>query len=78
MSGEDEVRLRIYQHYKTGCFYRVIAVGKHSETLEEVVIYEALYDNPDGKYWVRPKKMFLETVTFNRQTRPRFSYIKAT
>ena len=50
----------IYRHSKTGDLYRVHFVGKHSETLEEMVVYEALYDNPVSKMWVRPASMFLE------------------
>ena len=66
----------IYQHYRTRNFYRVIGVAKHSETLEELVVYEALYDNPEGQLWVRPKKMFLEDVEVNGQKVPRFTFIK--
>lgn len=69
------VRLGKYQHYK-GHFYKVLAEGKHSETLEEMVIYECLYDNPEGKIWVRPKKMFLEKVIVDGKKVPRFKYIK--
>ncbi len=60
-----------YQHFK-GKLYKVIGIAKHSETLEELVVYEALYDNPHGKLWVRPKKMFLETVRVNGKIIPRF------
>ena len=49
----------VYRHYK-GNLYRLIAVGKHSETLEDMVIYQALYG--DGKYWVRPASMWDELV----------------
>ena len=51
-----------YRHYK-GKMYEVIGVARHSETLEEMVVYKALYDDSEfGKeaLWVRPKKMFLE------------------
>lgn len=50
-----------YQHFKGG-LYRVIDVVKHSETLEDLVLYEALYDNSRSKLWVRPVKMFIEKV----------------
>ena len=60
----------IYQHYK-GKNYRVIDLARHSETLEWMVVYECLYENPEGKIWVRPLKMFLETVNGG----PRFKYI---
>ena len=50
-----------YRHYK-GNMYEVIGVAKHSETLEELVVYKALYG--DGQLWVRPKEMFLEKVTY--------------
>ena len=52
----------IYRHYKTGNTYRVIALAKHSETLEDMVVYEAQYDNDMSKAWVRPRAMFEEEV----------------
>jgi hypothetical protein len=69
------MRAGIYQHYKNKNFYRVIGVAKHSETLEELVVYEALYDNPRSKLWVRPRKMFEEQVKYNGKMVPRFSFI---
>lgn len=63
-----------YRHYK-GMEYRVHGIVRHSETLEELVLYEALYENPQGKMWVRPKQMFLETVVIDGKTQPRFAYI---
>ena len=68
------MQLGIYKHYK-GKLYRVLGVAKHSETLEELVVYETLYDNPTSKLWVRPKKMFEETVELEGKTMPRFKYI---
>jgi len=53
-----------YKHYK-GHDYEVIGVARHSETLEEMVVYRALYNSPEfGKnfLWVRPKEMFLGNV----------------
>jgi len=69
-----KLKLGRYQHYK-GHFYKVIGIAKHSETLEELVIYEALYENPDGKLWVRPLKMFLEKVEINGKKVPRFKFV---
>ena len=69
-----KLKLGKYQHYK-GHFYKVIGIAKHSETLEELVIYEALYENPDGKLWVRPLKMFLEKVKINGKKVPRFKFL---
>jgi len=66
----------IYKHSKTGNLYKVHFVAKHSETLEDFVVYEALYDNKKSKYWVRPIKMFEELVTINNQQVPRFVFIK--
>lgn len=70
------VQTGIYRHTKTGNLYRVTGVAKHSETLEDMVIYECLYDNPKSKVWVRPATMFTETIQHNGTTAPRFEYIE--
>ncbi len=74
----DELKPGRYQHYK-GNFYQVIDVGRHSETLEELVVYRSLYDSKefgDCALWVRPKKMFLETVEVGGKRVPRFRFIE--
>jgi hypothetical protein len=74
----DKLKLGKYQHFK-GQFYEVIGVARHSETLEEMVVYRALYDSQEfGKnaLWVRPKKMFLEKVKVDGKEIARFKYIK--
>lgn len=73
----ESIKPGIYQHFK-GNKYRVHGLVKHSESLEPMVLYEALYENPEGKMWVRPLKMFTETVTHNGQTLPRFTYVGET
>ena len=60
------------RHFK-GKEYEVITVAKDSETLEDMVVYRALYG--EYGYWVRPLTMFCETVTVEGQTMPRFQYI---
>lgn len=69
-----DLKIGRYQHYK-GNFYKVIGVAKHSETLEELVVYETLYDNPRSKLWVRPLKMFTEEVEVDGKKMPRFKFI---
>ncbi len=59
-----------YRHYK-GNEYQVIGVAKHSETLEELVVYRALYG--EGKIWVRPLSMFLEEVEVDGKRVLRFT-----
>lgn len=49
---------RVYRHAKTGTRYKVLAVGKGVKHLEEFVVYEALYDNPVSKVWIREKESF--------------------
>ena len=61
-----------YRHYK-GQKYTVIGVAQHSETMEELVVYRQEYG--DFGLWVRPRKMFAETVTVNGQSIPRFQWI---
>ncbi len=66
----------IYQHYK-GKRYEVIGQALHSEDLEPMVIYKALYkgDFPKGTMWVRPLTMFTEKVFVNKIKVARFRYI---
>lgn len=68
----DEIKTGRYRHFK-GNEYEVIGVAKHSETLEPMVVYRALYG--DGDIWVRPASMWNDTVTRDGVTRRRFEYI---
>lgn len=61
-----------YRHFK-GNEYEVIGVAKNSETLEETVVYKALYG--EGELWVRPLKMWEEEITRDGKTFKRFTYI---
>lgn len=65
----------IYKHFKTGNLYKVLGVAKHSETLEDVVVYEALYENNVSTLWVRPLKIFVEEVEWEGKKVKRFAYI---
>ena len=71
-----KIKLGKYQHYK-GKFYEAIGLAHHSETLEELVVYKALYLTKFGKnsLWVRPKKMFFEKVKVGVELTARFKYI---
>jgi hypothetical protein len=62
-----------YQHYK-GKHYEVIGIAKHSETLEELVVYKALYQTEGENLWVRPLKMFTENIMLDGKLVPRFKY----
>lgn len=61
-----------YRHYKGG-EYRVVGTAKHSETQEEMAIYEALYG--EFEIWARPLEMFLEDVEIDGEKVPRFTKI---
>ncbi len=62
----------VYRHYK-GNRYRVLGKAKHSETLEEFVVYQALHSSAD--MWVRPVSMFFENVLADGKCVPRFEKI---
>jgi len=70
--GDNFLKLGKYRHYK-GNEYDVVGVGRHSETLEELVVYRALYGDYD--LWARPLKMFIEDVKIDGKKVPRFKYL---
>lgn len=75
----DRIKLGIYEHYKQKR-YRVIGLAKHSETLEDLVVYQPLYETEEydsDMLWVRPKGMFFEDVVIDGKKIPRFKYISS-
>ena len=68
-----ELKIGKYRHFKGG-MYEVLFVANHSETLEKMVVYRALYG--EGQVWVRPLSMFLDTVTRDGVTLPRFIFVE--
>jgi hypothetical protein len=69
------IKLGIYKHSKKGTLYRVIGTAAHSETLEPMVVYEAQYENPVSKLWVRPVSMFEDVVEVEGKKVPRFVFM---
>lgn len=65
----QETPVGFYRHYKGG-LYEVIGTARHSETLEPMTIYRALYG--EHGLWVRPAAMFTEEVTIEGVRQPRF------
>jgi len=63
----------VYEHYKKKR-YKVLAVARHSETLEELVVYQAFYG--DGDIWIRPISMFIENVLIGEKPSPRFQLLE--
>ena len=68
----SDIKLGKYRHFK-GNEYKVIGIAKNSETLEETVVYRALYG--DKGLWVRPAVMWNETVERDGKTYKRFTYV---
>ena len=68
-----DIKLGKYKHFK-GNEYSVIAIAKHSETLEPMVVYQALYG--EKSIWVRPAAMWNEIVEKDGYTGPRFQYVE--
>ncbi|MGN0985143.1 MAG: DUF1653 domain-containing protein [Candidatus Enterenecus sp.] len=68
----EELKPGRYRHFK-GNDYQLIAVARHSETLEPMVVYRALYG--EGGLWVRPAAMWSEQVERDGYCGPRFTYI---
>lgn len=68
----ENIKLGKYRHFK-GNLYEVIGVARHSETLEEMVVYRALYG--EGELWVRPAEMFCDTVSRDGKEFKRFEFL---
>lgn len=66
------IRRGRWRHFKGG-EYRVLAVARHSETGEDMVVYQALYGDKD--IWVRPAAMWLESVERDGVRLPRFAFL---
>ena len=71
----DKVKPGLYKHYK-GHTVTVLGVAKHSETLEDLVVYDHMGTNELSDLWVRPLDMFLEKVEIDGMYVPRFTYIE--
>ncbi|HUD21069.1 MAG TPA: DUF1653 domain-containing protein [Candidatus Saccharimonadales bacterium] len=69
------IEASLYRHYKGG-MYKVIGVAKHSETMEDLVVYESLNPEHEFKLWVRPAKMFTEKVKIDGKLIKRFKKIE--
>ncbi len=69
----DKIILGKYRHYK-GNMYEVIGLARHSETLENMVVYKALYG--ENEIWVRPAHMWNEEVNVDGKLLKRFTYIE--
>lgn len=69
----EEIKLGKYRHFK-GNEYEVIGIARHSETLEPMVVYRALY--ADGGMWVRPASMWNETVERDGKRFKRFTFVE--
>ncbi len=75
---QEKIRLGRYRHYK-GKEYEVLGFANHSETLEELVVYRALYSSEEfgeNALWVRPLVMFLQDVEIDGVVQPRFEFIQ--
>ena len=68
-----EIKSGKYRHFK-GNEYEVIGIARHSESMEPMVVYRALYG--EGGLWVRPAAMWTETVDRDGYQGPRFQYIE--
>jgi hypothetical protein len=73
-----KIEIGIYAHSKSAKLYKVHFVAPHSETGEMLVAYEALYDNPVSKFWIRPAKMWSQKVTVGGKKVPRFVLVNKT
>ncbi|NTW61420.1 DUF1653 domain-containing protein [Candidatus Saccharibacteria bacterium] len=72
MDKNRSIKPGVYEHYKGGR-YVFVGCAKHSETLEDLVIYQSISD--PAKIWARPTDMFLGSVVIDGKAAPRFRYL---
>ncbi len=77
INRDMELQPGFYKHYK-GHYVKVLGTAKHSETLEDLVVYDHLGTNELSDLWVRPLAMFVENIEIEGKTVPRFEYIGET
>lgn len=68
----DAIEPGVWRYFKSDKLYKVLGVVKHTETLEDMVVYEALYDNAISKWWARPLSAWTEIIEIKGQKVPRF------
>jgi hypothetical protein len=68
-----KIKTGLYKHFK-GKFYEVLGTARHSETLEELVVYKAIYGKKE--LWVRPFSMFFDKIENGGKTLKRFKFVK--
>lgn len=70
--SDNKIKSGRYRHFK-GNEYEVLYLARHSETMEEMVVYRALYGN--FEVWARPASMWDEEVEYNGSICKRFLYM---
>lgn len=73
----NSLKIGKYKHYK-GNFYLVLGIARHSETLEKLVVYKALYNSDEfgnNALWVRPLSNFVEKIQIDGEEIPRFRFV---
>lgn len=74
----NKIKPGIYRHFKNHQLYRLLGTAIHSETYEDMVVYQALYDCEEfgpKRVWVRPLSLFLEKISTQKGEEPRFVYV---
>lgn len=75
MNTPTLIRLNFFKHYKNKP-YKILGTAKHSETLENYVIYECLYQNTEAQVWIRPESMFYGAVEVENKLVSRFKSVE--
>jgi hypothetical protein len=72
------IKVGMYKDTKTGNLYRVVGIGKNTETLEDIVVYKQAENIGTSELLARPAKIFVENILVNEEYVPRFVFVSAT